>query len=183
MNLVTDATKENVDAKWFAFSVKPQHELAVGAALEAHGVEGFVPVHTTRRRWSDRMKTLTLPLFTGYVFCHVSVKARLPILRLPGVRTIVGFGGEPAAIADEDIAVVRRIADSGLAVAAIPHLQMGERVRVIRGPLRGVEGTLLESAKSCLVVGIELLHRSLSVEIDPDALEAVAHSPARIYRA
>jgi transcription antitermination factor NusG len=172
--------QSEISAQWFAFTVKPQHEIAVGASLQTNGIEAFVPTYTTLRRWSDRMQTLTLPLFTGYILCHVPFSARLPILRTPGVRNVVAFGNRATAIPDQEIQTIQRMIASGLPLQRLSQFEVGRPVRIIRGPLSGLEGTLAEHAGKCSVVaGIHLLNRSLSVEIEQDAIELIADRPVR----
>jgi transcription antitermination factor NusG len=172
--------QSEINPQWFAFTVKPQHEITVGALLRTNGIEAFVPTYTARRRWSDRMRTLTLPLLTGYVLCRVSFSSRVPILRTPGVRYMVAFGNQATAIPDQEIQTIQRMIASGLPLQPLSQFEVGLRVRIIRGPLCGLEGTLAEHAgKSSVVAGIQLLNRSLSVEIEQDAIEPIAPRPFR----
>jgi transcription antitermination factor NusG len=169
------------DAQWYVLTVKPQHEFAVGSALAEKSFEEFVPAYIARRRWSDRVKTMTLPLFTNYVFCRFGPGQRGAVLRTPGVRSLVSFAGAPAAVSDAEIAAVQRMVGSGIALEPWPFLREGERVRVLEGPLRGLEGLLASSAdKPRVVVSVEMLQRSVAVEIDRTALEPLTPG---IYRA
>ncbi|HEY4364079.1 MAG TPA: transcription termination/antitermination NusG family protein [Bryobacteraceae bacterium] len=152
---------------WHAVTVRHQHERLVATALELGGVQTFVPVYRARRRWSDRVKEIDAPLFPGYVLGRFAMPDRLKVMRTPGVVRIVGFGGVPARIGDGEIDNVRRAVESKLKLGPCPHLRAGDRVRVAEGPLRGVEGTLLrEKGAIRLVIGIELLQRSLAVELE-----------------
>ena len=81
--------------RWFAVTVKPQHEKAVAAQLEAKGLEGYVPVYRDRHRWSDRVRTVELPLFPRYVFARFRLAERLSVVTVPSVTSIVSFGGKP----------------------------------------------------------------------------------------
>jgi transcription antitermination factor NusG len=160
------------DAQWYVLNVRPQHEFAVGAALAERSIEKLVPAYVTRRRWSDRVKTVTLPLFANYVFCRFSPAERGAVVRTPGVRSLLSFAGCPAAVSDAEIAAIQRMVGSGVAVEPWPFLRVGERVRVLEGPLRGLEGLLASAVdKPRVVVTIELLRRSIAVEVDREALE------------
>ncbi len=88
----------------------------------------------------------------------------------PGVSKVVAFGGEPAEVSEVEIAAIRAVMAAKLPVRPWPHLKPGDRVRVERGPLRGVEGTLLreENERLQFVIGVEMLQRWLAVEIEPD---------------
>lgn len=155
--------------RWFALGVRHQCERRVEGALDAHGVETFVPVFRARRPWSDRVKQREAPLFPGYVFGRFSYREHLRVLQTPGVAWIVGFGGVPAPLEDGEIGNLRSALASNLDFRPWPHLHTGDRVRIERGPLRGVEGILLrEKPGFRLVLGVEMLRRSVAVEVDPE---------------
>lgn len=160
---------------WYALTVKHQHEVAVRSALAYQGFEALAPTYRARRRWSDRMKEIDLPLFAGYVFCRFAFSERMQVMAVPGVGKVVEFGGQPAEISEAEIGAIRIAMASKLPVRPWPHLKQGDRVRVERGPLRGVEGILLREERDCLqlVIGIEMLQRSLAVEVEADMVTPV----------
>jgi len=167
-------------SRWFALSVRHQHEQQIGQLLKCKGWETLVPTYRTRRTWSDRTKELELPLFSGYVFCQFEAAEKLQVLNTPGISKIVGFAGAPAPVEESEIEELRRVVASGLPVHPWPYLKPGDKVRIERGPLRGVEGTLLRDKDGLrLIVGIELLQRSVAVELDPDTISPIRSMPAR----
>lgn len=152
---------------WFALCVKPRHERTSAAALRFKGYQEFVPLYRSRRQWSDRVKELELPLFAGYVFCRFDVRYRQPILTTPGIQRIVGAGREPVPVLDSEIEALQKLARSGIPAEPWPFLETGCRVGVEDGPLRGVEGILLEvKHQERLVLSVSLLSRSIAVEVD-----------------
>ncbi len=154
-------------AAWYALTVRPRHEKSTARNLHAKGLEDFSPVYRARRRWCDRVKELEVELFPGYVFCRFSYRERMAVLNTPGVTSIVGFGREPAAVGEEEIEAVRAIVASGLPAQPWQYLRAGQRVRIEEGCLRGVVGIVLRERDLCRVlVSIELLQRSVAVEID-----------------
>jgi transcription antitermination factor NusG len=161
---------------WYALSVKHQHERAVRLALEFNGFEALAPTYRARRRWSDRVKEVDRPLFSGYVFCRFAFAERVRVMDAPGVARVVEFGGAPAEISEAEIAAIRAVMDSKLPVRPWPYLKLGDRVRVEHGPLRGIEGTLLREVvreRWQLVIGVEMLQRSLAVELESEMVVAV----------
>jgi transcription antitermination factor NusG len=133
------------------------------------GYEEFLPVYQSRRRWSDRVKSVELPLFPGYVFCRLNVEYRLPILTIPGVLHFVGLGRVPVPIDDAEVADLQTAVRCGLEVGPWPYLDVGQRVRLEAGPLAGLEGILVEQRKQHrIVVSVSLLQRSVAVEIEAD---------------
>jgi transcription antitermination factor NusG len=168
---------------WYALTVKPQHERSVAEQLAAKSLEGYVPFYRTRRPWSDRMKTLELPLFPRYVFCRFRFEERLKVLSTLSVISIVGFGGTPCPVTEKEIDLIKRMIDSNLPIMPWPCLRIGQRVRIRQGPLSGVEGILAkEKAAYRVVVNVEMLQRAVAVEIERDLLEAIGSTQKAPFR-
>ena len=152
---------------WFAIRVRSNRERVVATHLRERGFEQYCPSYAVEHQWSDRKKTMERFLFPGYVFCRLNPQDRLPVLSVPGVVNLVGFGKTPTSIPEYEISRVRALAQSGLLVSPWPFLQIGDTVLVERGPLAGLEGILLRvKGKFRIVVSINLLQRSVSAEID-----------------
>jgi len=152
---------------WFALQTRSRYEHFAAAHLRSKGYELFLPVYTCRRRWSDRIKELELPLFPGYVFCKFDLLNRLPILVTPGVIQVIGTGKSPIPIDDAEIAALQAVAQSELPRQPWPFLQVGQKVRIAHGPLSGFEGILVNlKGNHRLVLSVGLLRRSVAVEID-----------------
>jgi len=152
---------------WFALQVRSRLERSIAANLQAQGYECFLPTYKARRRWSDRVKEVEFPLFPGYLFSRFDLQDRLPVLVTPGVLQIVGIGRNPVPVDENEINSVRRIVRSGFPRQPWPFLQLGDRVRIERGPLYGIEGILLGlKGHHRIVVSVSLLQRSVALEID-----------------
>ena len=167
-----------LNSQWYALTVKPQHERTASRYLRDKGHEEFSPVYRARRRWSDRWKEMELPLFPGYIFCRFSYEERLSVLGTPGIKSIVGFARTPCPAPDTEIAAIRQMVDSGRRIQPWPHLRIGERVRIEEGCLRGICGILVRE-RDCwrVVVNVELLERSVAVEIDREFLTREIRAP------
>jgi len=154
---------------WYALQVRPRQEHFVAGLLANRGYEVFLPVYSSSRRMSDRVKIHETPLFPGYIFCRFALGAggRL-IVTTPGVAHIVKFGGRPATLHQDEINAIRTIVRSGLpALTCDLILEPGAKVFIESGPLAGIEGILLQrKSESQLVVSIPLLRRSLAVVVD-----------------
>ncbi len=172
------------DSAWYALNAQHQHEKSIAQALSNKGLEVFLPLYRSVRHWSDRTKILSLPLFPCYVFLRGGLARRVDILGTPGVHGFVAFGGVPAAIPDAEIDAVRCAIETGHYLEPHPFLRCGDWVRVKWGPLEGLEGILLrKKGLARLVLSIELLQRSASVEVDAMAVEPVTrhHVPKPLY--
>jgi transcription antitermination factor NusG len=164
---------------WYAIQIQARLGSIASATLRGKGYEEFLPLYRSRRRWSDRIKQLDLPLFPGYLFCRLDPSDRLmPILTAPGVIGIVGAGKTPIPVDDEEIEAIRAVLRSGLVVQPWPFLRVGSKVYIGGGPLAGVEGIITNTDKVYrLIVSVNLLQRSVAVEIDR---EWACPSPERI---
>jgi transcription antitermination factor NusG len=159
---------------WFALQVRVRHEVAVSDHLKGKGYEWFLPLYKSRRRWSDRVKEIEAPLFPGYLFCRFDPHDRLPILKTPGVAQIVGYNHIPIPVDEHEIMAIRRLVASGVPNFPCAYLEVGSKVRIDTGALRGLEGILTDvKGKRRLVLSISLLQRSVAVEIDSDAVSVV----------
>jgi transcription antitermination factor NusG len=157
---------------WCAVYTRHQHEKTVGELLESKGFEVFLPLYESTRRWKDRRKVLSLPLFPCYVFVRGAIERRLPVLTTPGVHMIINRGDRIATVPEEEIEAIRRTVEGQFRIEPHPFLRCGERVRVIRGSLEGVEGVLTRKKNLYrLVLSVEMLAQSVAVEID--ALDVV----------
>jgi transcription antitermination factor NusG len=152
---------------WFALHVRTRHEAGVAAHLEGMGYEDFLPLYKTRTRWSDRTKEIEAPLFPGYLFCRFDPQNRLPILKTPGVIQVVGYSRQPIPVEETEIEAIQALVASGIPSQPWPYLEVGEKVRIESGPLRGREGVLVEfKGTHRLILSVALLQRSVAVEIE-----------------
>jgi transcription antitermination factor NusG len=175
---VGDFQNINSSSRWFAVRVRSQQERIVATAIRQKGLEEFLPFYQCRRRWSDRVKSVELPLFPGYVFCQIDPVFRMPVLTIPGVMHFVGIGRIPVPIEDAEILAIQSAARSGLRVEPSAYLNVGQRVRLEEGPLEGLEGILVEIRKQWrVVVSLTLLQRSVAVEIERHWVVPVSARP------
>lgn len=166
---------------WFALYTRHQHEKTTAQILARRGFEVFLPLYQAAHRWKDRTKKLSLPLFPNYLFVFAGYDQRSPILSAPGVYDFVRTEGVPAPIPVEQIEAVRRIVVQGLSAEPHPFLNAGDRVQVQSGPLQGLEGILVRKKNFYrLILSVELLVQSISVEVDVTDVRRVANHPIRV---
>jgi transcription antitermination factor NusG len=140
--------------------------------LDGRGVANFLPVYEKISQWKDRSKQITLPLFPGYLFVKILWHERLEVLKAFGVVHIVGDGYNPQAIPEDQILNIRAFEDKGFKYDPHPYLHQGNKVRIVDGPLAGLQGILVRRKNdSRLVVSVDLIQRSVSVEIDSWKIE------------
>jgi len=152
---------------WFAILARTGREKNATLLLENAGYECYLPVIKFTRQWSDRLKEIELPLFPAYLFCRMNPHNRLPVLTTPGVMQIVGVGKTPIPVEEQEIDAIQRVGKSGISLMPWPYLQVGHVAQIEEGPLRGVTGIVIRiKAGLKLVLSVNLLQRSIAVEID-----------------
>ena len=163
---------------WFAVYVTSRHEKKVQLQLALQNIETFLPLYKTIHRWKNRCrKVLELPLFPNYLFVHIPVSDRLLVLRTRGVIAMVGSGHLPVPLPAGAIEAIR----AALAVREVephPYLPMGHRVRIIDGPLVGMEGVLVrKKSKLRVVLLLDEIRQSAAVEVNADEIDSVGPVP------
>lgn len=149
--------------------MKSNFEFTSQTALTAKGLETFLPTYRTRRQWSDRVKEIDAPLFSGYLFSRFDAACRLPVLSAPGVVSIVSAGKTLLPVEERELEAVRAVLNSPVCAGPWPFLQVGQQVELVRGPLTGLEGLVVKIKNQFrLVVSVSLLQRSLAAEIESD---------------
>ena len=166
---------EVVSRDWYAAYTCSCQEKRVAQHLAAHDVEHFLPVHRSVNIWKNGLRvTVEKPLFPSYVFVRIDKTARVRVLELPGVHSIVSNGREPAALPSEEIEALREGLDL-LNAEPHPYLNEGDKARILRGPLAGMTGIVIRRKNGCrLVLSLDLIMKSFSVEIGANDLEPLA---------
>src|SRR5271154_5090108 len=171
-------TSESIDvgthesSAWWVLYTRHQHEKTVADMLAAKDFEVFLPLYESIRRWKDRSKRITLPLFPCYVFVRGGLNRRLQVVTTPGVHTILFRGEHVAIIPETEIQAIRKAVEGPFRVEPHPFLRCGERVRVTRGSLEGVEGVLVRKKNLYrLVLSVDMMAQSVAVEIDATDVE------------
>ncbi len=167
----------DIELLWYAVYTCANLEKRVAAELHVRGVEHFLPLYHSVRRWRDRRVILDLPLFPGYLFVQLTLCDKLQVLQVPSVVRLVGFGGQPHPVASEEIEALRAGISSGLRLQPHPFLTVGCRVRLKHGPLEGLEGILIRRKNiRRVVLSISLISSSVSVEVDLADIERISRS-------
>ena len=157
------------DTQWYAVQVRSRQEAQVAQQISGKGYELFLPTRVRRKVWSDRIRESEEPIFPGYLFCRFDPLYRLPILTTPSVIQIVGYNRKPVAVDESEIRALQTLIASGVANQSCPFLEVGDRVRIESGALRGLEGILVDTrSRRRLILSVSILQRSVAVEIDSE---------------
>ena len=161
-------------ADWFAVYTKHQHEKSAASLLERKGIQQFLPLYREVRRWKDRKQEVVLPLFPCYLFVFTELSRKLEVLQTAGVRWFVENSGHACPVPEAEIEALQKVCASGVRVTPHPFLKRGDTVRLSEGPLAGIEGILTQvKNEHRIVLSVELLKRSVAVEVDPLSVERI----------
>lgn len=155
--------------------VRSRHEKSVYSALLDKGIDASLPMMTVVRKWSDRKKKMQIPLFRGYVFVKIDVNIdNLNVLQTAGVVKFIGIRNKPSRIPDEQIHWMHMLVAESDTVRAEKEIPVGQRVRVMIGPFKGIKGVVRRvGSRSRLVVLIESIMQAISIDIKPEHLEKI----------
>jgi transcription termination/antitermination protein NusG len=159
---------------WFALTIRQKLRLQCEAHLRAQQFNLFSPTMTEVRIWSDRKVRAEVPLFPGYLFCSFNPADAWRIIRTPGVLEIVNAAGRLLEVDRDQLIAVGKSLTAGQRIEVVPALFKGQRVRIISGPMAGIEGVLAIVQQELRVsLEITMMNRSVLVEIDRSNIEPI----------
>jgi len=150
---------------WYVASTRPRHEKVVYDQLLRLRIESFLPVYESLRQWHDRKKRILLPTFPGYIFVRIPFDERRRVLQVAGITRMVEFGGRPAMLPQDELEQLRA-ALSLRKCEPHPYFPVGQRVKIISGPLRGLCGVVQRARKLRLIISVDCLCRAVAVELE-----------------
>jgi len=154
---------------WYALYTRPRFEKRVDTDLREDGYEVYLPIMRTRKKWSDRMKWVDMPMFSGYIFAKVSSREYHKILKHPAVMKYISFGGQPSIVPEKCIQAIQRALGEGVDFEVTSTIfKPGQAIEVTAGPMIGCSGEVIRYAGK----------KSLLVRIGDTGLNLVVQMPA-----
>jgi transcription antitermination factor NusG len=173
-----DIPDSNFGARWHVLWTRSHCEQLVHDQLATNHFEVFMPKFNAWARRAGNRSLSGTPLFPGYLFLRHALdkESYLEVRKARGLVTILGERWDrPATLPDSEIEAIRRLAGAKVPTVAHPYLKEGARIRITRGALAGIEGILLKLRmnRGLLVLSVNLLQRSVAVEVDCTTVEPV----------
>jgi transcription antitermination factor NusG len=158
---------------WYAVYTRSRFEHVVKKQLDSKGINSFLPLYARISQWKDRRKVVSWPLCPGYLFVQIAPNDRLNVQKSVGVVNIVGNQQGPLEVSEQQITAIKTFIETGLKYDPHPYLKVGRKVRVTNGPLAGLEGILVRKKnRSLFVISVEMIQRSVSVELESWKIES-----------
>lgn len=158
---------------WYAIYTKSRNEKKVATFFLRDGIEYYLPLMKRVKFWSDRKKQVEEPLFSSYIFVHIDEFEHLKVLKTTGVVRFISFEGKKVAIRDIEIEAIRKYAETGEELLLNEEdYKVGKKVKVKIGPMKGLEGKLVEVlGKQRVKVEIEAIGQAVFIRIPKGSLE------------
>ncbi len=155
---------------WVVIHARPRCEKKVEAVAGQQGATGYLPLRRRSHRYGGRVRVFTSPLFPGYVFLCAE-PATLTFLRQNRhVARVLAVDDEAQLL--EQLRHIRTAIEVGDVAEVLPYLEAGRRVRVARGPFRGLEGLVQTvRGRTRIVVNLDIIREAVAVEIDSALLD------------
>ena len=158
---------------WIAVYTKSRHEQTVVNELNKKNIESYCPMFKERRQWSDRKKWVHFPLFRSYVFANIEINENIYVLQTIGVNKIVKFQKKISIIPDQVIDNIKNIIEGGYDVEQADYFIKGDEVRIVSGPLKGLDGVVLDlRGANKIIIKIEAIQQAFSVEISSGLIKS-----------
>ena len=160
---------ESTEPHWFCLKTQTKHEKLAAHFLRTQaGLEVFSPVLRFQRATVSGKKWFEEALFPGYIFGRFPYRTHYRLVASSmGVSKIVGFGGQPAVVADDVIAELRNFVRDNEVIEIVPQVVPGDEVTVLDGPFKGLRAivTRVMPAKERVAVLLDLLGTQREVEV------------------
>jgi transcription antitermination factor NusG len=157
---------------WLACHTKPRCEKKFAALMAAEKFEHYLALVVSVRRYAQQTKKFTKPLFPGYVFARVPVEKKARIYQQDLLARAITVDDEAKFL--RQLADVKAIVASGLELSVMPLLTKGRRVKIIGGPLHGLEGFVDDpSNPQGIVLSVDVLQQGLHVKMPAEHLQVL----------
>ena len=128
--------------KWYVVYTKARNEKKTALILEKSGIDVYCPIVKEVRQWSDRKKTVEVPLFSSYLFVHLAPKERELVYAAPGVVRYLFWLNRPAIVKDQEIETLKSWLTGEVLAVKVQNLKPGDSLSIHKGPFKGKDGVI-----------------------------------------
>lgn len=164
--------KRKLEKNWLVIYVRPRWEKKVDRLLQEQGIEAFCPLITTENQWADRIKKVSVPLFTGYVFVKIDDRDLTKVRYTLGVVNYIYFMGKPAVIRDTDIEQLKEMVKmyNNLEIINLNELSAGDKVRIRSGLFHNQEGEIIKIQGKTVLMSFDHIDCAIVTRIEINQL-------------
>ncbi len=153
--------------QWYVAYTFSRSEKKINTRIQQLGIQSFLPLKKVKRKWSDRLKIVEVPLFPSYVFVN-TIESKISKLKsIDGIATFLSFGNKLATVKQDEIDLIRKVVQCEVNVEVVTKkFTEGQKVKIQRGPFAGLRGTLIkEQSKRRFIVELNNLNHHLLIDI------------------
>jgi transcription antitermination factor NusG len=161
---------------WHAVYLRSKTEKKVFHEISNKGIKCFLPLQTSKRIWSDRVKVITEPLLPGYIFVRISLSEYYDVLFTNGVLKYVCFDNKPAVVSEYQINLLKLFVEhlNDKIEVSSERIRKGNFVKIINGPLKNTVGEVMETrGKRQLLLRFDQLGYVLQVDLGLNEVEVL----------
>ncbi|MGF1585721.1 MAG: UpxY family transcription antiterminator [Bacteroidales bacterium] len=162
--------------QWYAAYTNSRAEKKVLKELQKQGIEAYLPLQKKLRQWSDRRKWVEEPLIRCYIFVRIDIGNYYQVLNTNGIVRYISFEGKAVPIPENQIEVLRKlVANEADVEVTTENFTPGDRVKVVSGPMHGLEGELVDfRGNRRVMIRIDHIGQQLLVSIPAGFLEVIS---------
>ncbi len=149
---------------WYVLYTSSRAEKQVEKHLIADGIEVYLPLHLSPRRWSDRIKMVEVPLFSSYIFVKTTDEVLRNLLRYSGISRIVFYNGQPAIVREKEIQDIKNFLENASGKEC--EFILNEEVQIASGPLKDVKGTVKKATKEHLILYLKQIGVTVQIKLN-----------------
>lgn len=151
---------------WYALHTRPRCEKRLESWMLREGFSCYLPTQKKLRIYPSKKVVFELPLFPGYLFGSFPSERSYDLKRSDFIANILKVNNQKQFL--DEMENVRLMLSVEEPIESCPFLDVGRRVRVSSGKMRGLEGVVLrKKGRTKLVISVEMFHQSVCVEVDP----------------
>jgi transcription antitermination factor NusG len=158
---------------WYVVYVKSRCEKKVVESLSEKKIINYLPLKLVEKQWSDRIKKVLLPLFSGYVFVQIEPTESIEVLKTDNVVCFISINGKPVRVRDREIENIKTIVENGEDIDAVnDKFEVGDYVEIVKGKLSGVKGELIKlKGKYKLLIRVDIINSSILVNVSSSQIK------------
>lgn len=170
------------DHTWIALYTRPRWEKSVASQLCKTGIHTYVPVRREVRQWTDRKKSIEVPLLPSYVLVQLDPAHYQRVFQADGIIRVITFHRKVAVIRQSEIDLLRRIEDTTESISISSNLfRTNQEVRITSGAFAGFHGKIVRADGTCRVaLEIQELSCAFVVEVPCGCIERLSDYLERV---
>jgi transcription antitermination factor NusG len=157
---------------WYVVHTRPRCEKKLAEYCEREGFEVTLPLFKSIKKYPGKSVTFEKPLFANYVFVRLLPHQRKKVYQSDYVANLLDVPDQITF--QEQLDAILTALETDYEICALPHINVGKRVKIKTGALRGMEGYVEErQGKLLVLLRLEFISQSAGVRVDASDLEVI----------